>query len=75
MYLGLLLKLGKNLVMSVHGLLGERTKGNAHGGNIGIMGEICVSLCFLPCYFSSNIYVKTSTIDEDYVYMTQSMFT
>lgn len=75
MYLGLPLKLEKNHVMSVHGLLGERTKDNAHGRNIGIMGEIRVSLSFLPCYLSSNIYEKIATIDEDYVYTTQSIFT
>lgn len=38
MYLGLPLKLGKNHVMSIYGLLGERTKDNAHGGNIGNHG-------------------------------------
>lgn len=38
-------------------------------------GEFCVSLSFLPWYLPNNSYIKITTIDEDCVYTTQSMFT
>lgn len=69
------LKLEKNPFRSVHGLFEEGTQENAHRGNTEIMGELCVSLSFLPCYLANSINIKMSTRDEDYVDMIQSMGT
>lgn len=53
----------------------RREHKNAHRRNIEIMGKLFVSLSFLPRYLANNVNIKISTINKDYVYMIQSMFT
>lgn len=61
--------------MCVRGLLGEGTQDDTKGGNVGIRGELGVSLSFRPGYLPNNRFTTIATIDGDCAHRTQSMFT